>query len=290
MTRARIRETNASVELSADRRLVAILAADVVDYSRLMGVDELGTLRALEAILAEILKPAIADYRGRVVKTTGDGLLVEFASVVYAVACATAIQRDMGAWASELEVDPLVRLRIGVNMGDVISLGSDIFGDAVNLAARLESICEPGGLAMSRTAYEQVRGKLAFPFADLGERCFKNIARPMQVFALAPQTIASIPETAFEARPAAAAASLPWQTAARVPRAGSLGRISMAAGAFALHRMGRVLHAAGALFAAPRPLHILAPPGRPEPLGPPSRAIAAKLPEPAETRAGAKVE
>ncbi len=279
--RAKIRETYASVELAADRRLAAILAADVVGYSRLMGVDELGTLRALKAVRTEILKPAIAAYRGRVVKTTGDGLLVEFASVVYAVACAAAIQRDIGGRASDLEVDPLVRLRIGVNMGDIISLGSDIFGDAVNLAARLESICEPGGLAISGAVHEQVRGKLAFPFADLGERRFKNIARPMQVFALAAQTIASIPETAFEARPAAAAENR---------GAGSLGRISMAAGAFALHRTGRVLQTVGTFFAVPRPLHVLAPPATPEPLGPPNRAIAARSSEPAETRAGAKAE
>jgi adenylate cyclase len=291
--RARIRETNASAELLADRRLVAILAADVVGYSRLMGVDELGTLRALRAIRAQILEPAIDDYRGRIVKTTGDGLLVEFASVVYAVACAVTIQRDMAARASDLGTEPLVRLRIGVNMGDIIGLGSDIFGDAVNLAARLESICEPGGLATSRAVHEQVRDKLAFPFADLGERRFKNIARPMQVFALAPQTIASIPEPAFEARPGGAAAPIAWKTAARPnPLAGSLGRTGMAAGAFALPRLGRVLRAIGTFFAVPHPLDTPPPPppAGPEPVRLPDRAIAARSPDPTETRIGVEVE
>jgi adenylate cyclase len=289
--RARIRETNASAELLADRRLVAILAADVVGYSRLMGVDELGTLRALRAIRAQILEPAIDDYRGRIVKTTGDGLLVEFASVVYAVACAVTIQRDMAARASDLGTEPLVRLRIGVNMGDIIGLGSDIFGDAVNLAARLESICEPGGLATSRAVHEQVRDKLAFHLADLGERRFKNIARPMHVFALTPQTIASIPESAFEARPGAAAAPITLSTAARpTRRARALGPISMAAGAFALPRMGRVMRAIGTFFAVPHPLDTLARPAKSEPLGLLGRAIAARSPEPAETRASAEVE
>jgi class 3 adenylate cyclase len=288
--RVTIRETNASVELSADRRLAAIFAADVVGYRRLMGIDELGTLRALKAIRAEILEPEIAHYRGRLVKTTGDGLLVEFASVVYAVACAAAIQRDMTARASGVEADALVRLRIGVNMGDIISLGSDIYGDAVNLAARLESICEPGGLAISRAVHEQVRDKLAFPFADLGERRFKNIARPMQVFALTPHTIASTPETALEVRPGAAAAPITLKTAARPTRhARSLEPISMAAGAFAVPRVERVLRAIGTFFAVPHP-DTPPPPVWPEPVGLPGRAIAARSPEPTETRIGAEVE
>src|SRR5207344_1393758 len=177
-----------------ERRLAAILAADVAGYSRLMGVDEEGTLAALKAIRRELADPKIAEHRGRIVKTTGDGMLVEFPSVVDAVACAVAVQRSMmGRNANEAE-DKRVIFRIGINVGDIIIDGGDIFGDGVNIAARLESLCEPGGLCISRTAHDQIRNKLLLPFANLGEQTVKNIAQPVGVFGLAAIDIAALPE------------------------------------------------------------------------------------------------
>ncbi|SDR61418.1 Adenylate cyclase, class 3 [Rhizobiales bacterium GAS113] len=179
--------------MPTERRLAAILAADVVGYSRLMGVDEVGTLRALKAMRGEILEPLIAGHRGRIVKTTGDGFLVEFASVVDAVSCAVAIQRDLDPFPARATEKGALTLRIGVNIGDIIIDGADIFGDGVNLASRLESICEPGGVTVSRAVHEQIRDKLALPFVDLGEKVVKNIARPVQVFELGPDAIAGRP-------------------------------------------------------------------------------------------------
>lgn len=161
-----------------ERKLAAILAADVVGYSRLMAADEVGTLRALKAVRKELVDPALAAYGGRIVKTTGDGLLVDFASVVDAVACAVAIQRKMLERNKEIPDDRRIVLRVGINVGDIIIDGNDIFGNGVNIAARLESICEPGGLCISDIACDQVRGKLPLTFADGGEQQVKNIARP----------------------------------------------------------------------------------------------------------------
>lgn len=158
------------------RRLAAILAADVVGFSRLMGADEEGTLARLKALRAELLDPSIAAHRGRIFKTTGDGLLVEFASVVDAVNCAVRVQKGMPA-------GPLV-LRIGVNLGDILIEGEDVFGDGVNVAARLEGLCEPGGVALSASAWEQVRDKLPHRFVDRGEHSVKNIARPVRVYGI----------------------------------------------------------------------------------------------------------
>jgi len=197
--------------MPTERRLAAILAADVVGYSRLMGADEVGTLRALKSLRADLIDPAIAGYRGRIVKTTGDGLLVEFASAVDAVACAVAIQGDMGRRDARLARGAPLLLRIGVNIGDIIIDGEDIFGDGVNVAARLEAICQPGGVAISRATRDQVRDKLDIPLADLGEQSVKNIARPVRVFGIAPDAIAAIRATSLperseppqEARPAA---------------------------------------------------------------------------------------
>jgi class 3 adenylate cyclase len=180
----------------AERRLAAILAADVVGYSRLMGADEVGTLRALKALHADLLEPMIEGHRGRVVKTAGDGLLAEFASIVDAVACAAGVQREMAGQAAS-GGSPRLTLRIGLNLGDVIIDGEDIFGDGVNVAARLEAICEPGGLAMSRAAHDQVRDKLDLPFVDRGEQQVKNIARPVQVFGIGPRALADLPESAL---------------------------------------------------------------------------------------------
>jgi len=179
-----------------ERRLAAILAADVARYSQLMGADEVGTLAALKAHRNERIDPVIARHHGRIVKTTGDGLLVEFASVVDAVACAVAIQRGMLAFNEGVHVDRQIVLRIGINVGDIIIDGNDIFGDGVNVAVRLEALCEPGGVCISRSANEQVRDKLSLTFADLGEQTVKNIARAIGVFGLAPGDIAALPDDA----------------------------------------------------------------------------------------------
>ena len=180
-----------------ERRLAAILAADVAGYSRLMGTDEVGTLNALKEHRRERIDPTIARHNGRIVKTTGDGLLVEFASVVDAVACAVAIQRVMFAFNAGIHTDRQIVLRIGINVGDIILDGGDIFGDGVNVAARLEALCEPGGVCISRSANEQVRDKLSLAFADLGEQTVKNIARAVGVFGLAAKEIAALPDEAL---------------------------------------------------------------------------------------------
>jgi TolB-like protein/class 3 adenylate cyclase/Flp pilus assembly protein TadD len=177
-----------------NRKLAAILAADVVGYSRLMGADEVGTLRALKAARKDCLDPSIASYGGRIVKTTGDGLLVEFQSVVDAVACAVTMQRKMLAHDANAASGARIVFRVGINIGDIIIDANDIFGDGVNIAARLESICEPGGLCISDIAYDQVRDKLPLSFVDRGEQQVKNIVRPVRVFGLSPQAIAEAPE------------------------------------------------------------------------------------------------
>ena len=177
-----------------ERRLAAVLAADVVGYSRLMGADEVGTLNALKAHRRALCDPAIASHHGRIVKTTGDGILVEFASIVDAVACAVAIQRGMVARNAAIAKDKCIVFRIGINVGDIIIDGDDIFGDGVNVAARLQSLCEPGGLCISRAANEQIRDKLSLAFADLGEQVVKNISRAVGVFGLSATEIASLPD------------------------------------------------------------------------------------------------
>ncbi len=186
-----------------ERRLAAILAADVVGYSRLMGVDEVGTLRALKAVRKDLVDPTIAAHGGRIVKTTGDGLLADFPSVVDAVACAVTIQRGMIERNADIADDKRIVFRIGINIGDIIIEGKDIFGDGVNIAARLESICEPGGLCISDLACDQVRDKLPLTFTDSGEQQVKNIARPVRVFALSSQAIAEAPEIVGRPRRAA---------------------------------------------------------------------------------------
>ena len=177
-----------------DRKLAAILAVDVVGYSRLMGADEVGTLRALKAARKDEIDPAIAAYGGRIVKTTGDGLLVEFPSVVDAVACAVTMQQKILARNAGTPNDKRIVFRAGINIGEIIIDDKDIFGDGVNIAARLELICEPGGLCMSEIAFDQVRGKLPLTFTDGGEQQVKNITRPVRVFALSQQAIAEAPE------------------------------------------------------------------------------------------------
>jgi adenylate cyclase len=182
-----------------ERRLAAVLAADIAGYSRLMGADELGTLEALRAHRREVVDPAIASHKGRIVKTTGDGMLVEFASAVDAVTCAMTVQEKMaernGIFA------PQIAFRIGINIGDIIIDGDDIFGDGVNVATRVENECEPGGVCLSGNAYEQVRGKTAFAFDDLGERALKNIDRPVRLFSA---RTAAAPAASVKPQPEAA--------------------------------------------------------------------------------------
>ncbi len=168
----------------AERRLLAILSADVAGYSRLMGADEDATLTALKAHRRELVDPKIAEHRGRMVKLTGDGALVEFPSVAAAVESAVAIQRAMAERNRGVPVEKRIVFRIGINVGDVIVDGDDIYGDGVNIAARLQEIAEPGGVCLSDDAYRQVRDRLALTCKDMGERQVKNIARPLRVYAI----------------------------------------------------------------------------------------------------------
>src|SRR5580700_3241579 len=166
-----------------ERRLAAVVAADMVGYSRLMEVDEPGTLARLKTHRLELIDPAIAKNRGRIIKTTGDGLLVEFHSVVDAVLCAAEIQRRMARRNADVSPARWIQFRIGINLGDVIVEDKDIFGDGVNVAARLEMLAEPGGICVSRAVRDQVRNRLDdVVFEDLGDQTVKNIARPIRVF------------------------------------------------------------------------------------------------------------
>ena len=179
-----------------ERRLTAILAADVAGYSRLMGADEEGTLAALKAIRRELVDPRIVEHRGRIVKTTGDGLLVEFASVVDAVRCAVDVQREMAERNAGVPAETRIEFRVGINLGDIIIDGDDIFGDGVNVAARLETLAEPGGICVSRVVRDQVRDKLAFAFEDMGEQQVKNIARPVRAHRIRIDAVATAPPAA----------------------------------------------------------------------------------------------
>ena len=173
-------------EERVERRLAAILAADVVGYSRLMGEDEVGTLGALNAHLRELIEPLISNQNGRIVKTTGDGLLVEFSSVIDAVHCAVAFQKGMAERNVDVSRERKIEFRVGINIGDVIIQDDDVFGDGVNVAARLESLADPGGICISRAARDQIRDKLDYGLQDLGEVEVKNIARPVRVFQVLP--------------------------------------------------------------------------------------------------------
>src|ERR1700751_4106304 len=168
--------------MSNTRRLAAILAADVAGYSRLMGADEEGTLERLKALRSELVDPKIAEHNGRIVKTTGDGILVEFASVVDAVRCAVAVQHAMPERNTGVAADNHIELRIGINLGDVIVEGDDLYGDGVNIAARIEALTDAGGVFVSNTVHDQVRDRLPFLFEDLGEHQVKNIARPVRAY------------------------------------------------------------------------------------------------------------
>jgi len=168
-----------------ERKLAAILAADVAGYSRLMGADEEGTLTRLKAHRRELIDPKIAEHRGRIVKTTGDGLLVEFASPVEAVRCASEIQKAMREREGSLPEEGRIEIRVGINLGDVIIDEDDVYGDGVNIAARLEALADPGGVVISSTVFEQVRDRVPDSFEDLGDQQVKNIARPVRVYRLA---------------------------------------------------------------------------------------------------------
>jgi TolB-like protein/class 3 adenylate cyclase len=169
-------------ERRVERRLAAILAADVVSYSRLVGEDEEGTLERLKVLRRALIDPKIKEHRGRIVRTIGDGLLVEFASVVDAVRCAVDVQREMGLRNTDVPADRRIEFRIGINLGDIIKDGRDVYGDGVNVAARLEALATPGGICVSRVVRDQVRDKLGFAFDDRGEQQVKNITRPVRVF------------------------------------------------------------------------------------------------------------
>src|SRR5215813_7071880 len=165
-----------------ERRLAAVLAADVAGYSRLMGADEEGTLARLKAHRHELIDPKIKEHKGRIVKTTGDGLLVEFPSVVDAVRCAVEVQRGMVERNAAVPAEKRIEFRVGIHQGDIIVEDSDIFGDGVNLAARLEGLAEPGRICVSSRVQEDVAGRLDLTFEDLGEQSLKNIARPVRVY------------------------------------------------------------------------------------------------------------
>jgi class 3 adenylate cyclase len=166
-----------------ERRLAAILAADVAGYSRLMGLDEVGTARILREHRV-VVDALVAKYRGRIVKTTGDGVLTEFLSVVDAVECAVAVKAAIATRNEGVPPGRRMLFRVGINLGDVLVEGDDILGDGVNVAARLEGIAEPGGICISSSAYDQVRGKVAAAFTDLGEQSLKNIERPIRAYAV----------------------------------------------------------------------------------------------------------
>ena len=191
------------------RRLAAILSADVVGYSRLMGIDEAGTLSRLKALRRELIDPTIAAHSGRIVKLMGDGALVEFASAVDAVTCAIEIQRKLRD-ATRSEADP-IRFRIGINVGDIIIEGDDILGDGVNVAARIEGIAEPGGISISEYAWRQVQGKVPANFVDTGDQSLKNIANPVRVYRLelGREGVSQHPELALPDKPSIAV--LPFQ-------------------------------------------------------------------------------
>src|SRR5664279_5106812 len=185
-----------------ERRLAAVLAADVAGYSRLMGIDEEGTLARLKAVRKDLVDPTIASHRGRIVKTTGDGMLVEFASAVDAARCSVEVQRAIAAQNADVAQDVRIEFRIGIHVGDIIIDDNDIFGDGVNIAARLEGIAEPGGVCISDDAHRQIRGKIDIAFDDIGEQTLKNIAEPMRAWHI---------RIAGEAAPAIRSSSSPIQ-------------------------------------------------------------------------------
>ena len=186
-----------------ERRLAAVLAADVAGYSRLMGADEEGTLARLKAFRKTLTDPKIVEHRGRIVKTTGDGMLIEFASAVDAARCAFEIQRGMAGQNTDVPQPVRIEFRIGIHVGDIIIDDNDIFGDGVNIAARLEGIAEPGGVCISDDAHRQICGKVDMPFEDIGSQALKNIAEPMRVWRIriSAEAVSASRSASFEPRP-----------------------------------------------------------------------------------------
>jgi adenylate cyclase len=211
---------------AVERKLTVILAADVAGYSRLMGTDEEGTLEHLKAHRRELVDPKIKELRGRIVKTTGDGMLVEFPSVVDAVRCAVELQRAMVERNAEIPEDKRITFRIGINLGDVMIDSDDIYGDGVNIAARLEALAEAGGVCISRVVRDQIRDKLPYAFRDLGEQVVKNIARPVRAYTMNTAAVISTPLVTMPEQPGASR------------RRGSLRRAVVAAGASAVIAIG----------------------------------------------------
>jgi TolB-like protein/class 3 adenylate cyclase/Flp pilus assembly protein TadD len=210
--------------MPAVRRLAAILAADVAGYSRLMGADEEGTLNRLKAHRRELVDPKVSEHRGRIVKTTGDGMLVEFPSVVDAVRCAVEIQRSMVDRNAKEPEDKRITFRIGVNLGDVIADGDDIYGDGVNIAARLEALAEPGGICISRTVRDHIGDRLPYSFDDIGEQTVKNIAQPVHAYAMSTASLSALPEVALPAQlTAARRRSNTWLAAAAASLVAAMG-------------------------------------------------------------------
>jgi TolB-like protein/class 3 adenylate cyclase/Flp pilus assembly protein TadD len=191
-----------SVQATTKRHLAAILAVDVVGYSLLMGADEESTHERLKTHFRQLVNPKVKEHHGRIVKTTGDGVLVEFPSVVDAVRCAVEIQRAMANRNADIAEDKRINFRIGVNLGDVIAESGDIYGDGVNVTVRLEALAEPGGICISGTVWDHIRDKLPYIFEDKGEQTVKNIARPVRVYAMGPAAIASVPLAAVPAQTA----------------------------------------------------------------------------------------
>jgi adenylate cyclase len=229
------------------RRLAAILAADVAGYSRLIRADEEGTIARLRTLRRELIDPAIDAYAGRIIKTTGDGLLIEFASVVDAVRCAVSVQRGMVSQNEDVPEDRPIVFRVGINLGDVvIERDGDLMGDGINVASRLEGLAEPGGICLSGAAYEQVRDKLELPFADSGEQTVKNIDRPVRIYVLSAAAIWALP-----GQPTISGPKPFWSRASH-----SLRLVTLGAGALAVA-------AAGVWFEIPRsmpPTATTAPP------------------------------
>src|SRR3954452_11410072 len=203
--------------MASSRRLAAILLADIAAYSRLMEGDEEGIHHRLMACRREIVDPVVHQHYGRIVKYTGDGFLAEFPSVVEAVLCAIEVQCGMYHRNEAIAEAQRVRFRIGINLGDIIAEAEDIYGDGVNIAARLETLAEPNGICISQVVHEQIRDKLPFAFVDLGRRPVKNMARPLHAFALGAEAIAALPPPDLAVMPLEGAvlpSAAAWQIAA----------------------------------------------------------------------------
>src|SRR5437868_5112681 len=193
--------SRSAVAQPTERQMAAVVAADIAGYSRLMGADEEGTLVRLKACRRDLIDPGIARHRGRIVKTTGDGLLMEFSSPVEAVRWAVEMQQGMIDRDRDVSDDKRIRFRVGINLGDVIVDDKDLYGDAVNIAARLENLADPGGICISRTVRDQIRDRLPVPFENAGEQSVKNIARPIRVYAPSADAVATLPKTEIPEAP-----------------------------------------------------------------------------------------